>query len=113
MSRIELQGRTFGKLTVLDLSEQRECSGARLWRCRCDCGNITYASANKLLTGRKKSCGCGARVKPSAPKPEYPPKTDCVCHWEDMDGGCIALTEKLCVTRGSCKFYKSKFSVQA
>lgn len=112
MKRIDLQGKTFGKLTVLALSERRDPSGALMWRCQCSCGNIAYASANKLLSGKKKSCGCGARAKPAPPKPEYMAKTDCVCYRPDRTGGCVALTEKLCVTRGQCKFYKSKFDRQ-
>lgn len=34
--------------------------------------------------------------------------TDCVSYMSDYLHGCAALTEKLCVTRGKCKFYKSK-----
>lgn len=108
MRRIDLRGRTFSRLTVLELSERRDPSGALMWKCRCVCGNVTYASSNKLLTGRKKSCGCRAGKKPPPPKAEYAPKTDCVCYRAGMKSGCIALTEKLCVTRGRCKFYKSK-----
>lgn len=108
MKRIDLRGRSFARLTVLGLSERRDASGALMWKCQCACGNLTYASSNKLLTGRKKSCGCRAGKIPPPPRTEYAPKTDCVCYRPKLRSGCTALTEKLCVTRGNCKFYKSK-----
>lgn len=109
MKRIDLRGRTFGQLTVLELSEQRDQSGTLLWKCRCTCGSITYAASHKLLTGKKKSCGCQTGKLPPPPGTAYPPKTDCVCYRAGIKGGCAALTEKLCVTRGQCKFYRSRF----
>lgn len=109
MQRIDLNGQSFGHLTVLGLSERKDSSGARMWKCICDCGNTTYASANKLMAGRKKSCGCQAKGFHPQSKQEYAPKTDCVCYRKER---CTALTEKLCVTRGNCKFYKSKFDAK-
>lgn len=108
MSRIDLQGRTFGRLTVLRLSEKRGHNRSRLWRCRCACGNITYTSTEKLLKGKKKSCGCGARVKAALPQQEFSPKTDCAYYRRDLNGGCLTLTEMLCVTRGWCTFYRRR-----
>lgn len=29
-----------------------------VWQCRCDCGQLTTAITNKLVRGRKRSCGC-------------------------------------------------------
>ena len=48
MKRLNLNGQTFGMLTVLELSEKIDASGARMWKCQCACGNITYTSSNKL-----------------------------------------------------------------
>ena len=111
MRRIDLTGQKFGKLTVLGLSDRQNASGARLWKCRCACGNITYAASNKLLAGKKLSCGCYAEGKRPPPGTKYLPKTDCVSYREGMKKGCTALTERLCVTRGQCKFYRSRFEV--
>ena len=105
MKRIDLTGRQFESLTVLELSEQRDSAGARMWKCACCCGGVTYASSNKLLSGKKKSCGCMQR----RPR-RSPPKTDCLCYRDNSPDGCAGLIEMLCVTRGSCKFYKSKFA---
>lgn len=55
---IDLKGQKFGNLTVLDKTENRACSGAVKWVCKCQCGNIVEISSNSLRTGRSKSCGC-------------------------------------------------------
>jgi hypothetical protein len=50
-------GLRFGRLTVLEQAEPTPSGKAR-WKCRCDCGNISYPHANKLRSGSTKSCGC-------------------------------------------------------
>ena len=32
-----------------------------MWRCKCDCGNITTASSHEIVSQLKKSCGCSRR----------------------------------------------------
>jgi hypothetical protein len=32
--------------------------GGYRWKCRCDCGNISYPDAASLRRGASKSCGC-------------------------------------------------------
>ena len=112
MKRIDLTGQTFNHLTVLELSNECDQSGARMWKCRCDCGNITYTSSNKLISGKKKSCGCAnpyASQKPT--ETGHPPKDDCIFYSNRYKTGCKILIEKLCVTKGKCGFYKSKGEV--
>lgn len=57
----DLTGMRFGKLTVLGRSENKARDGNLLWRCRCDCGNVTETTRRRLLTGSVRSCGCGKR----------------------------------------------------
>lgn len=58
MSRfIDLTGQKFNRLTVLGLGE-RNSSGQMQWKCKCECGNIAYATTTYLKTGHTKSCGC-------------------------------------------------------
>lgn len=52
-----LQGQRFGKLVVLEITEQRN-NGAVVWKCKCDCGNIAYVSSKNLQYGDTQSCGC-------------------------------------------------------
>lgn len=56
--RINLVGQRFGMLTVIQLSTRQNASRAYLWECRCDCGNVVYASTGSLRRGDYRSCGC-------------------------------------------------------
>ena len=51
-----LTGRVYGRLTVLERTDNRKSQV--MWKCRCSCGNITVASSQELTMGLKKSCGC-------------------------------------------------------
>lgn len=52
-----LIGQRFGRLTVLEKTNQRK-HGYIVWKCQCDCGNIHYAYTYLLTRGGCKSCGC-------------------------------------------------------
>lgn len=56
MPVLDLAGRTFGRLTVLERTGSR--SGKSLWRCRCSCGTETVVLSTYLTTGDTRSCGC-------------------------------------------------------
>ena len=51
-----LTGQRFGKLLVLEDSGQRTKYRNVIWKCRCDCGEITFVSGGDLNT-HTKSCG--------------------------------------------------------
>lgn len=58
---LDLTGKTFGKLTVLQRAENKIYPSGRKkrqWLCVCTCGKQTLAMSEKLINGRKKSCGC-------------------------------------------------------
>ena len=82
-----------------------------MWKCRCDCGNITYTSSHKLISGWKKSCGCikkGYLPSGQHTAPRFAPFTDCVSYRPNINKGCVALKERLCENTGKCSFYKPK-----
>ena len=56
-----LEGQRFHRLKVLELA-YLDARQSQVWKCQCDCGEITYASTNALRGGHKKSCGCLKRV---------------------------------------------------
>ena len=56
--KINLVNQVFNRLTILEDSKQRSKSGSVLWKCQCECGNITLATGSELKSGHKKSCGC-------------------------------------------------------
>jgi hypothetical protein len=56
--RIDLVGKTFGKLTVVSFSEIDE-GGNVIWRCKCECGELRDIRGTNLTGIRgTKSCGC-------------------------------------------------------
>lgn len=59
--KVNLAGKTFGRLLVTELSELRRLpdgTNRRFWLCRCSCGNEKYISGNSLVSRRTSSCGC-------------------------------------------------------
>lgn len=56
-SKIDLVNKRFGRLLVLEDSDSR-CGSKVVWKCVCDCGNITYVSSGHLRDGTTSSCGC-------------------------------------------------------
>lgn len=61
----DLTGKTFGKLEVLGRSDERGSRGARttpMWKCRCECGNITYKATDTLRNQSISMCAeCAAK----------------------------------------------------
>ena len=54
---LDLIGERFGRLTVLNKTNERYFGGV-VWKCQCDCGKYTNTSSNHLMVGHVKSCGC-------------------------------------------------------
>lgn len=54
----DLVGKRFGKLTVLEMIEERNKYGRIQWKCKCDCGNEVIVLGNSLVIGHTLSCGC-------------------------------------------------------
>ena len=61
MRKIDLTGKKFGKLTVLEETEsQYTPNGAKhkMWLCKCECGNTKKIKQIDLRRDHTKSCGC-------------------------------------------------------
>lgn len=56
-SFIDLTGIKFGRLTVLERSENDK-HGNTQWLCACDCGNQKICLGRSLKRGATQSCGC-------------------------------------------------------
>lgn len=56
MSVIDLTGRRFGYLEVIEIGETK--NHQIYWKCKCDCGSQTMVQGRKLRDGLIKSCGC-------------------------------------------------------
>lgn len=60
-SENEMLDRRFGKLTVIERSEQKGAGGELYWICLCDCGNLTEVRGHDLKRAdgnQTISCGC-------------------------------------------------------
>jgi len=54
--RLELEGKKFGRLTVISRAENKRSNTA--WNCICECGNEKVIVGYSLTSGKSKSCGC-------------------------------------------------------
>ena len=56
MKRIDLTGKKYGRLTVIEPADTK--NGRLRWKCKCDCGNERIVHGSALKSGNTKSCGC-------------------------------------------------------
>lgn len=60
-TRAKLDGKRFGRLTVIKFSGS--VNNAATWECSCDCGGKAIVPTHSLTTGNTQSCGCLWREK--------------------------------------------------
>lgn len=53
----DITNQRFGNLVAIKPTEERR-HGSVVWECKCDCGNTHLTTAELLLGGNCKSCGC-------------------------------------------------------
>lgn len=62
MEAINLKGKRFGRLEVIEYAGQIRFNGSgktkRQWLCKCDCGNTKIITGGSLTNGKTRSCGC-------------------------------------------------------
>jgi phage gp16-like protein len=51
-------GKPYGKLLVIEELTERAKDGKKLYKCRCDCGNVITTKGVYLRRGDTLSCGC-------------------------------------------------------
>lgn len=65
MAKLDLTGKRFGRLVVLQEHPEQYRSpqgkATRRWVCQCDCGTETIVLQNQLTSKRTQSCGCVQR----------------------------------------------------
>lgn len=89
----DLTGKRFGRFTVLSLHCKKNY--AKMWLCKCDCGNKKIVRMDGLTSGRSSSCGCLHREKQSSfmkkenpNKRPYDTSTRLYRSWETMRRRC-------------------------
>lgn len=81
----DITGQRFGKLVALHRLEEKRGSNY-YWLCQCDCGKQTRITANALLSGNTKSCGCGRVQAVLKTNEKYGTVAD---HVSLIDGTCV------------------------
>lgn len=77
--RLKLQGKTFGRLTVISPPLVRESDRRSDYLCRCSCGTEKRILGSSLVYGTSRSCGClsiervrkHGEASPDKETPEY------------------------------------------
>lgn len=57
MGVVDLTGKRFGKLVVLNKADKNSRGEIR-WLCQCDCGKTSLVTTSNLNSGNSQSCGC-------------------------------------------------------
>lgn len=57
---IDMHGKRYGRLLVLDRAEDAISARSRhtRWNCICDCGKLVTVRSSGIMTGDTRSCGC-------------------------------------------------------
>lgn len=97
----DLTGQRFGRLVALRDTGNRQ-SGAVIWECRCDCGNVKLVSSVHLTFGETQSCGCLVKDKTAI---------NGRANRKDLTGQKFGRLTALCPTeerRGKCVVWECK-----
>jgi hypothetical protein len=65
---IDLAGQRYNRLLVLTKTKKR-LGGSVVWKCKCDCGKITFVRGVHLSNGNTQSCGCLQRERTRDARP--------------------------------------------
>ena len=57
-NHLNLKGIMVGDVKILEPTEERDYKGSVMWKCKCSCGKVFSASADDLIHGNRRSCGC-------------------------------------------------------
>lgn len=93
MKKVDLTGERFGRLLVVERTGSR--NGNALYKCVCDCGEVSYVKSNNLFSGTSKSCGCLERELRKARITTHGlTKTRLYRIWDNAKKRCYGTTHK-------------------
>lgn len=55
---LDLTGQKFGRLIVVQKTDERSRDGEIMWLCECECGNYKIVRTSSLKNNNIRSCGC-------------------------------------------------------
>lgn len=59
-AKIDIIGKTFGELLVLEEAKERNSHGDIYYKCKCNCGKEKIIRGSHMRTGKSLSCGCSS-----------------------------------------------------
>jgi len=71
-SKSKLLGKRFGRLVVIEETDEKTNQGNYKWVCICDCGKKVMVSGGALTRGSMKSCGCINKERLTGGGTEHP-----------------------------------------
>jgi len=83
--KIKMEGKTFGRIEVLNEAKKRNKNGHIMYDCFCSCGNYKAILGSSLRQGLTKSCGCIHKEKVTKHGKE---KTSEYKTWQSMKQRC-------------------------
>lgn len=113
--KIDLTGKRFGRLTVLEFVPNDK--HASYWKCQCDCGNVTVVAGSHLKGGDVVSCGCWNRENISRLNLKHGCKGTRLYHiWDSMKARCFNSNQKYYKDYGGrgitvCNEWRNDFQV--
>lgn len=88
MRVLDIEGKKFGRLTVIRRSENTKRGNAQ-WLCFCDCGNQVIVRGSSLKEGNTYSCGCYQKSQASKAVTKHNGSTDRLYGiWSGMKARC-------------------------
>jgi hypothetical protein len=89
MAIIEMTGKTFGRLKVINRAPNKGKYKRVAWYCKCNCGNLTTVIGAYLRNGNTTSCGCFKNSSESKHKTHgLSKKISEYAAWENMKRRC-------------------------
>lgn len=87
--KIDIEGKRFGRLLVLEEADLRSEKGEIFWKCVCDCGNFIVTRGTTLRKGQVQSCGClCAEISRAKNAKHHGYKTRLYGVWRSMKARC-------------------------
>lgn len=85
----DLSGVRFGRLVAIAPTNERTSGRNVVWKCKCDCGNVTSVGSGSLKNGRIQSCGCWRKDRASTLNKTHGGKHERLYNvWMDMRRRC-------------------------
>lgn len=100
----DITGNRYGRLVAVEPTCKRSGTSV-VWKCQCDCGEITFVSNNRLQQGHTTSCKCLQKEKAASVGRKYGKRS----HKSDLSGkryGKLVVLESTDQIKNSCVVWK-------